>query len=178
MSLHVGITLTWFWRQPYNLKKYFLDTIKVIKLFQWLVSPEEWEKVENVNQILSIFNDVTNIVSDSEYPTSNLFLPEVWRIKNVFLLKYRDNNEYIREMVSKMSNKFEKYWGNCNLLMALATVLDPRYKMKLIKFCFPLIYLKPEASMNIDNVHSVLYELYEVYIASHNSFVMQLQQIA
>jgi hypothetical protein len=51
--------------------------------FQWLVSPEEWEKVENVNQILSIFNDVTNIVSDSEYPTSNLFLPKVWRIKEV-----------------------------------------------------------------------------------------------
>jgi hypothetical protein len=146
--------------------------------FQWLISPEEWEKVENVNQILSIFNDVTNIVSGSEYPTSNLFLPEVWRIKEVLLLKCRDNNEYIRAMVSKMSNKFEKYWGNCNLLMALAAVLDPRYKMKLIKFCFPLIYPEPEASMNIDNVYSVLHELYEVYVTSHNSSVMQLQQIA
>jgi len=146
--------------------------------FQWLISPNEWEKVENLNQILSIFNDVTNIVSGSEYPTSNLFLPEVWRIKEVLLLKCRDNNEYIRAMVSKMSNKFEKYWGNCNLLMALATVLDPRYKMKLIKFCFPLIYPEPEASMNIDNVHSVLHELYEVYVTSHNSYVMQLQQIA
>jgi len=81
-------------------------------------------------------------------------------------------------MVSKMSNKFEKYWGNCNLLMALVAVLDPRYKMKLIKFCFPLIYPELEASMNIDNVHSVLHELYEVYVASHNSSVMQLQQIA
>jgi hypothetical protein len=48
----------------------------------------------------------------------------------------------------------------------------------LIKFCFPLIYLEPEASMNIDNVHSVLHELYEVYVTSHNSYVMQLQQIA
>lgn len=77
-----------------------------------------------------------------------------------------------------MSNKFEKYWGNCNLLMVLAAVLDPRYKMKLIKFCFPLIYPEPEASMNIDNVHSILHELYEVYVTFHNSSVMQLQQIA
>ncbi|XP_062170981.1 zinc finger BED domain-containing protein RICESLEEPER 2-like [Alnus glutinosa] len=98
--------------------------------FQWLISLEEWEKVENVNQILSIFNDVANIVFGSEYPTSNLFLPEVWRIKEVLLLKCRDNNEYIRAMVSKMSNKFEKYW-------------------------------ELEASMDIDNVYSVLHELYE-----------------
>jgi hypothetical protein len=79
-------------------------------------------------------------------------------------------------MMSKMNNKFDKYWGNCNLLMALAPMLDTRYKMNLIKFCFPLIYPEPEASMNIDNVLSVLHELYEVYVASHNSSIMQLQQ--
>jgi hypothetical protein len=161
-----------------QFKEVFLRYHQSDQVFQWLVSPEEWEKVENVNQILSIFNDVTNIVSGNEYPTSNLFLPEVWRIKEVLLLKCRDNNEYIKAMMSKMSNKFEKYWGNCNLLMALAVVLDPKYKMKLIKFCFPLICLEPEASMNIDNVHSVLHELYKVYVVSHNSSVMQLQQIA
>jgi hypothetical protein len=51
--------------------------------FQWLVSPEEWEKVENVNQLLPIFIEVTNIVFSSEYPTSNLFLPEIWRMKEI-----------------------------------------------------------------------------------------------
>jgi len=66
---------------------------------------------------------VTNIVSGSEYPTSNLFLPEVWWMKEILLLKCRDNNDYIRAMASKMSNKFEKYWGNCNSLMALAAML-------------------------------------------------------
>jgi hypothetical protein len=99
-------------------------------------------------------------------------------MKEILLLKCRDNNDYIRAMASKMSNKFEKYWDNCNSLMALAAMLDSRYKMKLIKFCFPLIYLEPKASMNIDNVISVLHELYKVYVASHNSSIMQLQQSA
>jgi hypothetical protein len=81
--------------------------------FKWFVSLEEWEKVENVNQLLSIFNEVTNIASGIEYSTSNLFLLEVWRMKE---MKCMDNNEYIRAMTSKMSNKFEKYWGNCNLM--------------------------------------------------------------
>jgi hypothetical protein len=39
--------------------------------FQWVVSPKQWKMVENVNQILSVFNDVTNVVSDSDYPTAN-----------------------------------------------------------------------------------------------------------
>jgi hypothetical protein len=30
-----------------------------------------------VNQVLSVFNDVTNVVSGTDYPTANLYLPEV-----------------------------------------------------------------------------------------------------
>jgi hypothetical protein len=56
--------------------------------------------------------------------------------------------------------------------MALAAVLDPRYKMNLINFCFPLIYLEP------NNVWSILHEFYEVYVSVHNSFILQLQQSA
>jgi hypothetical protein len=62
--------------------------------------------------------------------------------------------------------------------VALATVLDPRFKMKLINFCFRLIYPKPEASKNIDNAMSVLHEFYEVYVSTHNSSILQLQQSA
>jgi hypothetical protein len=113
------------------------------------VSPEQWYKVENVNQVLAIFNEVMNMVSGSDYPTLNLFLPELWRMKEILNLKCVDSNEYIRSMVSKMALKFDKYWGECNLLMSIAAVLDPRYKMKLINLCFPFIYPKPESSMNI-----------------------------
>jgi hypothetical protein len=30
-----------------------------------------------VKQVLLVFNDITNVVSGSEYPTANLFLPKV-----------------------------------------------------------------------------------------------------
>jgi hypothetical protein len=124
------------------------------------VSPEQWDKVENVNQILAVFNEVMNMVFESNYPTSNLFLPGVWRMKEILNLKCVDRNEYIRSMASKVTLKFDKYWGECNLLMSIAAVLDPRYKMKLINFCFPFIYPEPESSMHIENVLSILHELY------------------
>jgi hypothetical protein len=46
---------------------------RVEQIFQWVVSPEQWKIVENVNQVLSVFNDVTNVVSGTEYPTTNLY---------------------------------------------------------------------------------------------------------
>ncbi|XP_062170979.1 zinc finger BED domain-containing protein RICESLEEPER 2-like [Alnus glutinosa] len=94
--------------------------------FIWLPSDEDWDKVGNVCQLLGVFNQVTNIVSGSDYPTANLFLPEVWRMKEVLATKCKDENEYIKAMAYKMSTKFQKYWGECNLLMSIAAVLDPR----------------------------------------------------
>jgi hypothetical protein len=51
-----------------------------------------------------------------------------------------DQNGYIREMASVMEEKFNKYWGDCNLLMFLAVVLDLRFKTKFINFRFSMIY--------------------------------------
>ena len=84
-----------------------------------MVTPEQWDKVENVNQVLIVFNDVTNVVSRSDYPTFNLFLLEVWRMKEILDIKAADRNTYIRLMAAKMSDKFDKYWGESNMLMAL-----------------------------------------------------------
>ena len=60
-----------------RFKEVFPRYYNIESASQWVVSAEEWEKVENVNQFLAIFNEVTNIVSEFDYPTSNLFLPEV-----------------------------------------------------------------------------------------------------
>lgn len=68
-----------------------------------------------------------------------------------------DDNDYIKAMVLKMKKKFEKYWGECNLLMAIVVVLGPRYKMMLVEFCFPEI--GAEAARNISMVCGALYEL-------------------
>jgi hypothetical protein len=74
-------------------------------------SVDDWVKVENVCHVLEVFNEVTKIISWSNHPTANLFLPEVWRIRDVLGKKYKDDNVYVRTMAEKMYLKFEKYWG-------------------------------------------------------------------
>ncbi|KAG2667014.1 hypothetical protein I3760_15G092600 [Carya illinoinensis] len=103
-------------------------------------------QVENVCQLLAIFNEVTNIVYG------------IWRMKDILGKKSRDENEYMKSMVRKMSAKFDKYWGECNLLMSIAAVLDPRFKIVLIQL-----------QKNIDHVSAVLLELYNEYVHEYNS---------
>jgi hypothetical protein len=126
-----------------------------------------------VCQLLVVFNDVTNIISGSDYPTSNLFLPEVWRMKYVLAMKCGDENEYIRTMACKIIVKFLKYWGECNLLMSIAVVLDPRNKMTLIRFCFPLIYQRGDAMDKVDLILDVLKDLYNEYLEEYNATIVE-----
>jgi len=42
--------------------------------FQWVLTVDDWVKVENVCQLLAIFNNVMKIGSRSNYPTVNLFI--------------------------------------------------------------------------------------------------------
>jgi hypothetical protein len=85
-----------------------------------VVSPKEWENIENVNQVLVVFNHMTNIVSKSDYRTSNLFLPKVWRMKEIVDVKAGDRNEYIRLMTVRMSDKFDKYLGRYEYIDGLS----------------------------------------------------------
>ncbi|KAH7844114.1 hypothetical protein Vadar_024508 [Vaccinium darrowii] len=115
--------------------------------FVYVSTYEDWEKVDSAYKFLEIFDYVTNIISGSEYPTFNLFLMEVWRIKQTLGKCLEEGEEYLQTMALKMKVKFDKYWSECNLLMALGAALDPRYKMKLMGFCFPEIYNTVDAQI-------------------------------
>lgn len=62
-------------------------------------------------EFLEVFNEATNVFSGYEYPTSNPFLPEIWKIKEVLLLTCANDCEFMRGMAFKMKEKFDKYWG-------------------------------------------------------------------
>ncbi|TXG49073.1 hypothetical protein EZV62_024948 [Acer yangbiense] len=51
-----------------------------------------------------------------------------------------DRLELFFEVTEFMITKFEQYWDVIHGIMAVAAILDPRYKMKLIEYYFPIIY--------------------------------------
>ncbi|KAL0322505.1 UNVERIFIED_CONTAM: Zinc finger BED domain-containing protein RICESLEEPER 3 [Sesamum angustifolium] len=71
-------------------------------------------------------------------------------------------------MVAKMKSKFDKYWGDSNLLMSIAAVLDPMYKLRALEFYFPRLYSSENVERQIVVVRKTLYELYSEYVAISN----------
>ena len=60
-----------------------------------------------------------------------------------------------------MWNEFNKYWANFNLLLAIAVVFDPRYKLTFVEFCYKKLY--GENSSQFKEVESALFALYDEY---------------
>lgn len=78
------------WNSTYQMLSVAMQFKEVFPRFQdrepsytTLPDDDDWEKVEKVSKLLEVFNIVTNIISGSEYPTANLYLAEVFRIKLV-----------------------------------------------------------------------------------------------
>ncbi|KAL4564242.1 hypothetical protein LXL04_028299 [Taraxacum kok-saghyz] len=80
-------------------------------------------------------------------------------------------NQNPSEDATDMKEKFDKYWGECHLVMAIASVLDPRFKMKLIEFSFLSIYT--DADKQIEEVKKALYMMYEEYLEIHDISVRE-----
>ncbi|CAL5360825.1 unnamed protein product [Camellia sinensis] len=68
----------------------------------------------------------------------------------------------IRLMAGPMRVKFQKYWEKCSLVLAIAVVLDPRFKMDLVEYYFGLIY-GVDANKHIQRVRNGFVDLFYEY---------------
>lgn len=124
-----------------------------IVFLKYALIEEDWHKVKKICKILEAFNIATHVISGSDSPIANLHLPEVWRMKQEIDNAIEDEDLFVREMVEAMKEKFDKYWGQCNMVIAIASVLDFRCKLYCLNYLFYSIYkLDYVASNNIDKV--------------------------
>lgn len=72
-----------------------------------------------------------------------------------------DGNEYIRNMATKMLPKFEKYWSEFSLILTIAAIFDPRYKLQFVDFSYKKLY-GPDSQQFLQ-VKEKLFALFEEY---------------
>ncbi|KAK6137046.1 hypothetical protein DH2020_029210 [Rehmannia glutinosa] len=103
----------------------------------------DWMNARNFVKFLKIFYHVTLKFSGSSYITSNVFFRELATV-HVGLSNMISKGDYgMVSMAIRMKEKFNKYWGNIdhiNWLFFVAVLLDPRYKLKYVNFCFATMY--------------------------------------
>uniref|UniRef100_A0A803N0A9 BED-type domain-containing protein n=1 Tax=Chenopodium quinoa TaxID=63459 RepID=A0A803N0A9_CHEQI len=71
--------------------------------------------------------------------------------------------DYLKEMVKPMLEKFDKYWSDYNLYLSCAAILDPRYKLKFVEYCFSKLYGSVEVSRRINLVLGTMKSMFEDY---------------
>ena len=90
--------------------------------------------------VLKVFYEVTCAFSGSKYPTSNLYFPNVVRVKSVLKEEMESSDAFMKNMATKMFGKFEKYWSEFSTIIAIATVLDHCYKYKFAEWAYKKVY--------------------------------------
>ena len=65
-------------------------------------------------------------------------------------------------MAESILAKFNSYWANVNVVMVVVAILNPRYKMKLLKFYYPNIYGN-NSDLEIEKIKNLCYELLNEY---------------
>ncbi|KAE8718618.1 hypothetical protein F3Y22_tig00110009pilonHSYRG00225 [Hibiscus syriacus] len=76
--------------------------------YNYAPSLEEWNQVEKVCKLLEVFNPATHVFSGSEYPTANLYLAEVWKVKQILDKEIEDEDLFMREMVEVADENIKK----------------------------------------------------------------------
>ncbi|PKU84895.1 Putative AC transposase [Dendrobium catenatum] len=105
-------------------------------------SNSEWEKMVIICKFLAPFYEITCAFSGTMYPTVNL--------------------EYIRRMTVGMLAKFEKYWSDFSVILAIAVILDPWYKFNFFEWCYKRLY-SGHYDSEITKVKDKLSSLYSSY---------------
>ena len=72
-------------------------------------------------------------------------------------------DETLKQLMNEMQKKFNKYWSQCNNLLVIASILDPRQKLIFVEFCYKRAFDPKEKKKRIEEIHLFLHNIYSEY---------------
>lgn len=115
------------------------------------------------------FFQITELISGSSYPTSNLYFMQVWKIECLLLQNLSNEDELIRTITIDMKTKFDKYWSDYSNVLSFGCILGPRFKIKLLKYCYSKLGLDPiSCQAKLKVMEHKLYTLYNEYVQMYS----------
>nr|CAD1823467.1 unnamed protein product [Ananas comosus var. bracteatus] len=141
-----------------------------LQLAEWdaeypgFLASKDWADVKALTEILDVLYHTMEKFPAVEKPTSNLYFNEICGIHLLLKTWRTSSSPVVASVASQMLKKFEHYWDSTGMVMAFASILDPRYKMKSVEYFFKLIYNEQyEVKTKIESVHKSFNSLYNEY---------------
>ncbi|XP_039031780.1 zinc finger BED domain-containing protein DAYSLEEPER-like isoform X2 [Hibiscus syriacus] len=145
-----------------ELKQVFLCLETTFPDYNIAPTMDDWKQIEILCTYLKLFFDAVSILTAQTYPTASAFYHEVSKVQLELTHASMSNDPFISNLTKPLKEKFDRYWSDCFLVLAIAVVMDPRFKMKLVEFSFSRIY-GDDAGMWIKIVDDGIHELYHEY---------------
>ncbi|KAK1355224.1 hypothetical protein POM88_048480 [Heracleum sosnowskyi] len=126
----------------------------------------DWHAASIFVKFLATFYEVTLKFSSTLHVTSNNFYHEICEVHSLLTDLAASRGPLLSSMAGSMKEKYDKYWGDAediNPLLFLAVVLDPRYKMGYLKYCFESVYDAESVARIVTKVESLLQRMYAAY---------------
>ena len=95
-----------------------------------------------------------------------MYFPEIIKILKDLQTFERSNDSSLVEMRKKMRGNFDKYWGalsKLNVMLFIAVVLDPRYKMNYLRVKYTTYYGENESQELVDRITKALKIMMDEY---------------
>lgn len=163
------------WDSTYNMLKIAVEFRAAFSIlqehdptYQTALSDDEWERASSIAGYLKLLVEVTTSLSSNKCATANIYFPEICDIHIQLLEWCKSSDDFLKSLALTLKDTFDKYWSKCSLALAVAAILDPRFKMKLVEYYYPQIY-GGSASESIKNVSDGMRELFNAYAIGPSS---------
>lgn len=125
-------------------------------------------KLTLVTTFLKVFLDTTEVFSGSKYPTSNLYFKKIWTIRSLLAEEVASGDEVVKILALQMQKKFIKYWDECNKILSIASVLDPRSKLAYIEYTYAKVFGDEVSRNKVSELRCLFHEIYDQYERAAN----------
>lgn len=149
----------------YEFQNAFKNLAEYDSDFSFLLSEEVWDDIKSVKECLETFDHTIKKFSGIRIPTANHYFIDICGI--LLLLKSWSSSTVpiIAKFASEMLKGFEPYWDANIMVLSIASILDPRYKMKSVEYFFKNIYIGDyDAKSKVESIFSSLRNLYGEYL--------------
>ncbi|XP_074282273.1 zinc finger BED domain-containing protein RICESLEEPER 2-like [Silene latifolia] len=139
----------------------FVSKDKNIKVFA--LKQEEWERVAEVFNFLKVLYDVMNTYLASKTQTPNVHFHVLWTVFRKLSDISNGPPSFLFTMAKELHLEFDKYWSDNCLVLSCAAVLDPRFKLERVEYCYEKLYGEEYAREMIGKVKTALFDMFVEY---------------
>ncbi|KAK7255215.1 hypothetical protein RIF29_28620 [Crotalaria pallida] len=123
-----------------ELKEVFACYDAFVPGYKTRITLHDWKRLATLCTYLKYLYDAASILTAQPYPTANIFFPEVSKLQVELTRAVFSDDPFLSNLIIPLHEKFDQYWRESCIILAIAVALDPRHKMKLVEFTFAKIF--------------------------------------